>query len=292
MQRFRRIALEAVLISVLALNLSAVAEAGSPTLTTLYTFAGPPTDGSNPYAGVTIGPKGVLYGTTLWGGAGACDNCGTAFSLTPPAIAGGVWTESVYTLPDVGGVRPYAGLTLGPGGVLYGNAFYGGVCNAGAAFQLKPPASPGGAWAERDLYSWCGGGPGAYPQASVVIGAGGVLYGTALDESGTVYSLAPPATEGGDWSYSVLDASIGCGPSEDAIGPCTGVAIGSGGVLYGTVYWGGTTGGGMVYSLAPPASSGGSWTQTFLYSFPYLPNGGSDGYRPDTPVVIGAGGVL
>jgi hypothetical protein len=125
-----------------------------------------------------------------------------------------------------------------------------------------------------------------------VIGAGGVLYGTALDESGTVYSLAPPATEGEDWSYSVLDGSIGCGPSEDAIGPCTGVAIGSGGVLYGTVYWGGTTGGGMVYSLAPPASSGGSWTQTFLYSFPYLPNGGSDGYRPDTPVVIGAGGVV
>jgi hypothetical protein len=48
------------------------AHAAQPTLTTLYSFAGPPIDGANPYAGVAIGPNGVLYGTTQWGGAEAC----------------------------------------------------------------------------------------------------------------------------------------------------------------------------------------------------------------------------
>ena len=54
-----------------------------------------------------------------------------------------------------------------------------------------------------------------------------------------------------------------------------GVAIGSGPsghpVLYGTTNYGGTTscylGCGTVFSLTPPASPGGSWTEAVLYSF-------------------------
>lgn len=69
------------------------------TLTTLYNFTGTP-DGASPYAGVTAGPNGELYGTTNAGGAGHCpDGCGTAFVLTPPGSPSGAWTELVFSFP-------------------------------------------------------------------------------------------------------------------------------------------------------------------------------------------------
>ncbi|HWE06454.1 MAG TPA: choice-of-anchor tandem repeat GloVer-containing protein, partial [Rhizomicrobium sp.] len=53
-------------------------------------------DGAHPIAGLTLGKKGVLYGTTQFGGAGAFGpQEGTAFQLTPPSTKGGAWTETV-----------------------------------------------------------------------------------------------------------------------------------------------------------------------------------------------------
>jgi hypothetical protein len=53
-------------------------------------------DGAHPVAGVTLGRKGILYGTTQFGGTGAFGpQEGTAFQLTPPATKGGAWTEAV-----------------------------------------------------------------------------------------------------------------------------------------------------------------------------------------------------
>jgi len=44
------------------------AQAPPPALATLYSFAGYPGDGANPYGSVAIGKGGVLYGTTYSGG--------------------------------------------------------------------------------------------------------------------------------------------------------------------------------------------------------------------------------
>ena len=46
----------------------------------LHTFAGPPTDGEIPYAGLVQDKAGNLYGTTFYGGA---SNVGVVFKLTP-----------------------------------------------------------------------------------------------------------------------------------------------------------------------------------------------------------------
>jgi uncharacterized repeat protein (TIGR03803 family) len=71
--------------------------------------------------------------------------------------------------------------------------------------------------------------------------------------------------------------------------PEAGVAIGSGGVLYGTTTGGGPSGNGLVYSLTPPASPGGAWTHTVLHNFTC----GSDGcVLFGAGVAIGSGGVL
>jgi uncharacterized repeat protein (TIGR03803 family) len=57
----------------------------SGTESVLHTFAGYPTDGALPYAGL-LNVNGTLYGTTWWGGtvnSNKCgDGCGTIFSLT------------------------------------------------------------------------------------------------------------------------------------------------------------------------------------------------------------------
>jgi uncharacterized repeat protein (TIGR03803 family) len=47
---------------------------------------------STPYGNLVIGPGGTLYGTSYYGGTAGY---GTVFSLTPPAAAGGAWTETV-----------------------------------------------------------------------------------------------------------------------------------------------------------------------------------------------------
>src|ERR1039457_1559959 len=74
----------------------------------------------------------------------------------------------------------------------------------------------------------------------LVIGGGGVLYGTtnAGGGIGQAYSLTPPASPGAAWTYAQLYSFTG----------------GSGGAGYGTVF-----------ALAPPASPGGSWTIAVLY---------------------------
>jgi hypothetical protein len=180
---------------------------------------------------------------------------------------------------------------MGSGGVLYGAAQSGGVNGAqGTVFSLTPPTAPGGAWTETTLYDFLGGADGSEPVAGVVIGAGGVLYGTTEaggtgGTRGTVFSLTPPSSPGGSWTEVVLYKFAGS-PSDGA-NPFSGVVIGTGGVLYGTTGPGGSLGDGTVFSLTPPLSPGGSWTESVLYNF----TGGSDGSGPEG-VVIGSGGVL
>ena len=269
------------------------------------------TDGSDADTGVVIGSGGVLYGTTAYGGTGYCNQgCGTAFQLTPPASAGGDWTELVYSFINLdGGVGPPlavspSSLAIGTDGVLYGttqnNGSYPGFSfrPCGTVFSLTPPTSPGSAWTEHALPffsvgDWC------YPAGNVVIGNDGVLYGgvggsppSSSGQGGPeIFSLTPPATPGGNWTEAVLHLF------GDYTAYPNGLTIGSGGVLYGTTKYGGSgpcsapdipTGCGIVFELVPPLASGGAWLEATLYNF----TGGSDGAFPETPVVIGSGGVL
>jgi len=242
-------------------------------------------DGAVPYAGVVIGSGGVLYGATPAGGGSS--DFGTVFALTPPASPGGAWTETVLHAFTGGrnGAYPYGNIAIGKSGVLYGTTYGGGTARSGTVFSLTPPASPGGAWTEAVLHSFTGGNDGTNPHAGVAIGSGGVLYGTTAHGGssccGTVFSLAPPASPGGDWTETVLHDFTG---GSDGTDPYAGVAIGSGGVLYGTTYAGGSLGAGTVFALTPPASPGDPWAETILLNFSVA--------HPYGSVVIGNNGVL
>jgi hypothetical protein len=85
-------------------------DGGAWTGTGIYDFDGGA--GCYPVAPLTVGPGGVLYGTTISGGSASnclfseSLGCGTVFQLTPPATARGAWTETV--------IYNFTGLATGP----------------------------------------------------------------------------------------------------------------------------------------------------------------------------------
>jgi uncharacterized repeat protein (TIGR03803 family) len=254
----------------------------------LYGFSGG-SDGALPTSGVVIGGGGVLYGATANGGA---SNAGTVFSLTPPASAGGAWTESVLHSFAGGadGASPQGRVLVGPGG-LYGTTYSGGTSGCGTVFQLKPSAVPGGPWVNETLYSFACAPDGSSPDAGVVMNGAGVLYGTthaggsASCECGTVFSLTPPKTPGASWTETVLH-SFAAG-SDGSYPTYAGVTVGNGGVLYGTTN-GSENDAGAVFSLTPPPTPGGKWTAA-VFSFGTAANSGAGPYGG---LVIGPDGFL
>jgi uncharacterized repeat protein (TIGR03803 family) len=258
----------------------------------LHNFTGQPGqagDGAYPFAGVVQGSNRVLYGATDGGGQ---SNGGTVFELIPPSSPG-PWREKMlhsFSGKRGDGAGPLASLVVGPKGVLYGTTSGGGAAHAGTVFQLTPPASPGGAWTETVLYSFTGqNGDGKTPNAGVVIGAGGALYGTTqsggTSNNGTVFELTPPAS-GGAWTETVLYSFAGY---YDGLRPLAGLVLNAAGALFGTTNAGGASQQGTVFQLTPPASSGGPWTETLLYSFTGQ-NG--DGSAPFGSLVFNSTGVL
>ncbi len=146
------------------------------TETVLHSFAGSPSDGAYPSAGLIADSSGNLYGTTVEGGA---SGNGVVFKLTP----GG--TETVlHAFKYSDGYFPEAGLIADASGNFYGTTTQGGGlgCEAlgcGVVFKL----SPGGTLTV--LYSFTGGSDGSVPIAGLIADSSGNLYGTTAAGGGS-----------------------------------------------------------------------------------------------------------
>jgi uncharacterized repeat protein (TIGR03803 family) len=238
-------------------------------------------DGGNPIGGLIVDSSKNLYGT---GSEGGSATFGTVFELSPPA-AGGTWTETtLYSFtgePD--GWYPNGALVRDKNGNLYGDTWYGGSKNDGAVFEVSPPVVAGDPWTEKILYSFTGAPDGQTPYGSLVMDAAGNLYGTTDNGGacgwGTVFELSPPATSGGAWTEQVIYSfryTCNNRTTNDGGHPNPGLAISSGGVLYGTTYVGGQPYMGTVFKLVPPAAGHTAWTEQVIYTF----TGASDGSFP------------
>jgi uncharacterized repeat protein (TIGR03803 family) len=237
-------------------------------------------DGNQPMGDLLIDASGNLYGTTV---AGGDSGSGTVFELTPPATAGGSWTESLlHSFNGSDGSSPGGNLIMDTSGNIYGTGG-GGADNMGTVFQLTPAG--GGSWMESVLFSF-DGTDGSGP-AGLIMDSAGNLYGATegggANAKGTVFELTPPATIGGNWAESVLwsfDGTDGSGPA--------GVIMDRNGNLYSTTQGGGVGAKGTVFELTPPATTGGSWTESVLWSF----GKGKDGTLPLSSLVMDTTGHL
>jgi uncharacterized repeat protein (TIGR03803 family) len=235
----------------------------------LYNFgAGGPTDAINPNAGLVGDEQGNLYGTA----SGGVNGVGVVFQLSPKK--GGGWTENILynfcsTASCLDGTTPLAGL-IRLNGKLYGTTTFGGLGQLGTVFELAPPLTPGGAWTETVLWSFCSlGGPCAYdgikPTSRLGQDSAGNLYGTAAwggpFGGGVVFELTPGS--GSSWTENILHSFSG---SPDGAHPTAGLTFDSLGNLYGATQQGGSGpcqgGCGTVFQLS--RLRGGGWIEAIV----------------------------
>ena len=167
----------------------------------LHVFSTQGGDGESPFGGLTLHGKGILYGTTTYGGSG---QFGTVFQLVPPAVAGGAWTENILYNFNGLHVNPndaaYPGgtLVLDSAGNIYGMTGGGGdfadcISGCGTVFELSPPASGESAWTETILHTFTGGPDASSPAGGLVLGKNGVLFGVSqtggAHGEGTVFGV-------------------------------------------------------------------------------------------------------
>jgi uncharacterized repeat protein (TIGR03803 family) len=202
----------------------------------LYNFKLAP-DATFPGGELIRDSKGNFYGVGIQGGA---NNLGAVFELSPPAVQGGAWTESVlFSFNGDDGTLPSGPLLLGPGGVLYGTTEGGGAHAAGTVFQLTPPVNRGAPWTHTVLYSFTGGNDGGFVSNGVIADKQGRLYGTA---SNAIFKLTPQSD--GTWTEIVLHNFTG---PDGFLAICQLTFFK--GALYGTTEEGGAFGIGTVFQL-------------------------------------------
>ena len=269
------------------------------TLTTVYAFCsqGHCTDGAG--ANTLIqGTDGDLYGTSVGGGAypnGKSLSPGTIFKIT----LNGELTTLYSFCPDypscTDGADPAAGLVQGARGTLYGTTFnggdfYGGTCIYGCGTVFSVTSR--GALESLDSF---GVANGEWPQAGMIQGTDGKIYGTTpaggsgicgIYCDGTFFSLGPDGTLTTLYNF----CSVGGENCTDGALPYEGVVEGSDGNFYGATYEGGSgasctlvIGCGTIFKITPKGQL------TTIYSFCSQPNC-ADGEFPYGGLTLGTNG--
>jgi uncharacterized repeat protein (TIGR03803 family) len=207
----------------------------------LYSFGN--TNNSLSPSGLIEGRGGWLYGTTSAGGSAGV---GTVFKLKKDGTGYSVLRS--FAGNDGDGQYPHGGLVLGSDNALYGTTLSGGRERVGTVFRLNPDGSGYGV-----LRSFSkSGGDGFNPNAALVEGSDGALYGATeyggttdaanIDGAGIVFKLNKDGS-----GYTVLHRFSYSGG--DGGHPAAGLIKGSDGALYGTTLQGGDLNRGTVFKL-------------------------------------------
>src|ERR1035441_3748136 len=110
-----------VISTLVFLVMASASFAEAQTIQTLYSFAN--TNGSSPYAGLTMGSDGNFYGTTIGNSLS-----GTVFQMTTDGTLTTLASFNSNVL-STNGANPLAALTLGTDGNYYGTTELGGIVN-------------------------------------------------------------------------------------------------------------------------------------------------------------------
>ena len=272
------------LAAVVGLALGADRLADAQTFTVLYSFAGYPTDGAGPEAGLLMDASGNLYGTTTFGGnvnGAHCGGsgyigCGTVFELDTNGM------ETVlhnFAGPD--GANPRANLIMDAKGGLYGTTVAGGTGCVGETFEGCGLVFKLSGGKETVLHYFTGGKDGKWPMAGVIADASGALYGTTYlggkFNDGAVFKLVGT-------KEIVLHSFTG---GKDGGLPAAGLLMDTKGNLFGTTTYGGDINCDYPYPCGVVFELAGT-EETVLHAF----KGSPDGNTPAAALFMDARGNL
>jgi uncharacterized repeat protein (TIGR03803 family) len=175
------------------------------TLSPLFSFSGG-FDGSAPAGALVEATDGNLYGVTAHNRIGNFEFYGTLFRVTTNGLL-----STLYVLNFGDGSYPAAGLLESSDGNFYGTTEFGGAYNNGTIFRL----SPRGTFTK--LADLDGLDTGAHPQAALVEGFDGGLYGTTSAAGpgggGTIFKLSITAAPQITSQPSSQSVFLGANPS-------------------------------------------------------------------------------
>jgi uncharacterized repeat protein (TIGR03803 family) len=239
-------------------------------VTPLYSFTNG-SDGSNPFAALTLGGDGNFYGTAFdgvvdeeFGDFWAVEVFpGTIFKLSPCGDF-----SVLYSFTNGGGAFPVAPLLQTSNGDLYGTTA-GYALGSGTAFKI----TTNGVFTL--LYSFTNGVDGSSPEGMFAQGNDGNLYGTASSGGTNGFGAVFRITTNGVLTplYSFTNGIDGSDPS-------AGLKLGTDGNFYGTTAGDGKTNYGSMFTIA---SNG---ALSVLHSF----TNGVDGGAPYPDLVLGSDG--
>ena len=257
-------------------------------LSVLYTFCSESgcTDGGLPLGALVQGSGGSLYGTTDFGGASATGcgglGCGTVFKITTNGTLTTLYRFCSQSGCTDGG-NPAAGLVQAADGNFYGTTDSGGTNDGGTVFKITPNGTL------TTLYNFCSNSDctdGSYPNAALVQGADGSLYGTTPYGGansapcdglgcGVVFRITTSGVLTTIYSFC---SQPNC---TDGRYPNGGLVEATDGKLYGTAQYGGANNDGTVFNITPQG------VLTTLLSF-----NSTDGADPEGALTQGTDGNL
>jgi uncharacterized repeat protein (TIGR03803 family) len=230
-------------------------------------------NGFQPYGSLLRDSNGNLFGTTAGFGA---KTAGAVFELAANGAEGVLHWFGSY---KGDGKFPNPGLVMDAQGNLYGTTKEAGHYSGGTVFEINA------AGVESILYSFGKRktlANGTLPNAGLLLGANGNLYGTTVDGGnsitcytgcGTVFELTPDGTEKALYSFN---------GTPDGSEPAGSLIMDAQGNFYGTTQFGGVYRNGTVFKLTPTG------VETILYSF----SGGADGGDPVDGLTMDSEGNL
>jgi len=237
----------------------------------LFSFGSAPAQGRRPYSGVVVGQDGALYGTTIQGGT---NSAGTVFKICPDGT--GYALLHTFLTNGIDGQSPVAVLQANDG-KLYGTTSIGGTNKAGTIYRLN---NDGSGYSVLHTFGSLAG-DGQNPQAGLIEGKDGALYGTTFFGGGQDLGAVFKLNKDGSTYRVLLSFSFS---NSDGTNPDTALVQGLDGVLYGATFFGGTNDAGAVFKLNSDGTG-----YAVLRS---LTGANGDGKNPDAALMQAGNGVL
>lgn len=205
--------------------------------TILYTFCSQGSgnfcpDGYAPYAGVVFGPDGNLYGTTTQGGGKRDDAAGVVYELLPGASG---WTEQVL-------ISQYASTSVAPVSFSSAGNLFGTTLATGFELNAKERTSRSVLFNASQV--------GNDSKAGVLVdGPRNALFGTTSHDGpnlgGSLWEVTPSRQLVALYSFC---SQPNCTDGQSPLGE---LMEDQSGKIYGTTYYGGAYGKGVVFEVTP-----------------------------------------